>query len=206
METAKILIADDEEAIVKMVERVLKKEGFQHIYKAYHADEALDIVKNEDIHLLLLDVMMPGKSGFDVLPDIRKMTKAPIFYLTARTSDVDKLTGFAQGADDYITKPFNPLELVARIKAHLNRTYVSLQEEQEEAHSQYEYAHFSYHPHAAELKVRGKVTACSAQLLSLLKYFCDHPNVVLSKDQIYEKVWGFRHMVTTTPSWFISES
>ncbi|MBD3859433.1 response regulator transcription factor [Bacillus sp. 28A-2] len=190
METAKILIADDEEAIVKMVERVLKKEGFQHIYKAYHADEALDVVKNEDIHLLLLDVMMPGKSGFDVLPEMRKYTKAPIFYLTARTSDVDKLTGFAQGADDYITKPFNPLELVARIKAHLNRTYISLQEEQEEAQRQYEYAHFSYHPHAAELKVRGEVTACSAQLLSLLKYFCDHPNVVLSKDQIYEKVWG----------------
>ncbi len=109
-------------------------------------------------------------------------------FLTARSSDADKLSGFALGADDYITKPFNPLELAARIRATLKRTY---KREEKTAVKTYSYSHFSYSPQNAELIVGGEPVSCSAQLLQLLQYFCEHPDVVLSKDQIYEKVWGY---------------
>lgn len=192
MEDARILIVDDEEAIVQMVERVLKKEGFQHVIRAVNAQEALEMIKGENVDLILLDVMMPGQSGFEVCPLIRHYTKAPIFFLTAKSSDLDKLSGFAYGADDYITKPFNPLELVARIKAHLKRTYSNAQEgiRQEQEDALYCYEHFTLMPDSAELIVKGETVGCSAQLLQLLQFFCDHPNRVLSKDQLYERVWG----------------
>jgi two-component system OmpR family response regulator len=192
MVNARILIVDDEEAIVQMVERVLKKEGFKKVVSAVNASDALEIVQTRNVDLILLDVMMPGQSGFEVCPLIRQHTKAPIFFLTAKTSDLDKLSGFAYGADDYITKPFNPLELVARIKAHLKRTYSKTEEMihkgMEEAN--YSYEHFTLKPDSAELIVNGEAVGCSAQLLQLLQYFCDHPNLVLSKDQLYERVWG----------------
>lgn len=192
MENARILIVDDEEAIVQMVERVLKKEGFEQVISAVNAVDALEIVKAQNVDLILLDVMMPGQSGFEICPQIRQHTKAPIFFLTAKTSDLDKLSGFAYGADDYITKPFNPLELVARIKAHLKRTYITIQEEPRQVPDDdlYSYDHFILKPDSAELIVAGESVGCSAQLLQLLQYFCDHPNRVLSKDQLYERVWG----------------
>ncbi|MCY8857687.1 response regulator transcription factor [Bacillus atrophaeus] len=188
MEKASILIVDDENAIVDMVKRVLDKEGFQNVMTAGSAEEAIPIVKKEKIDLLVLDVMMDGMSGFEACAAIREYSDAPIFFLTAKTSDTDKLSGFASGADDYITKPFNPLELVARIRAQLKRTY---KQEDGRSSTLYSYEHFTFYPQFAELIVGGKVVSCSAQLLQLLQYFCDHPNVVLSKDQIYEKVWGY---------------
>ncbi|MDA1476388.1 response regulator transcription factor [Bacillus changyiensis] len=189
MENATILIVDDEDAIVQMVRRVLKKEGFTQILTANRSEEALEIVKKETVDLILLDVMMPGQTGFEVSPHIRRFTNAPIFFLTAKTSDLDKLSGFDCGADDYITKPFNPLELIARVRAHLKRTY---QENQGAitVKTSYEYERFTFYPDFAELVVDGEIVGCSAQLLQLLQYFCDHPNIVLSKDQIYENVWG----------------
>lgn len=190
LENATILIVDDEDAIVQMVKRVLTKEGFSEVLTASSAEEALDIVKKDTVHLILLDVMMPGQTGFDVSPEIRRHTNAPIFFLTAKTSDLDKLSGFAYGADDYITKPFNPLELIARIKAHLKRMYIHKEVAAASISSVYEYERFTFHPDFAELIVDGETVSCSAQLLQLLQYFCDHPNRVLSKDQIYEKVWG----------------
>lgn len=151
----------------------------------------------------MLDVMMGGMSGFEACTLIREYSDAPIFFLTARSSDADKLSGFAVGADDYITKPFNPLELAARIRAHLKRTY---QSKETSSNQTYTYDYFTFSPQNAELIVGGEAVACSAQLLQLLQYFCEHPNVVLSKDQIYEKYGAILPTVTTTPSWFIFAS
>ncbi len=124
-------------------------------------------------------------------------------FLTARSSDADKLSGFALGADDYITKPFNPLELAARIRATLKRTY---KREEKTAVKTYSYSHFSYSPQNAELIVGGEPVSCSAQLLQLLQYFCEHPDVVLSKIRSMKKCGDIRLTAITTPSWCISAS
>ncbi|UGB31193.1 hybrid sensor histidine kinase/response regulator [Metabacillus sp. B2-18] len=121
MQEANILLVDDETSIVKMVEMVLNKEGFINIFKAYTAREALEIVQQQDIDYIVLDVMLPDLSGFDLCPKIRDISNAYILFLTAKVSDLDVLTGFAIGGDDYVTKPFNPLEIAARIKATLKR-------------------------------------------------------------------------------------
>ncbi len=120
-EQTDILIVDDEKAIVSMLEMMLKKEGFQHVHKAYTGQEAIHILKEHKIEVVILDVMLPDGSGFDFCPKIRELTDAYILFLTAKVSDLDVLTGFATGGDDYVTKPFNPLEVAARIKAYLRR-------------------------------------------------------------------------------------
>ena len=118
---AKILIVEDEVAISTMLKTILMREGFSNIDTVFDAKSGLAYCQRSQYDLILLDVMLPDQSGFDICPLIRQLTDAPIFFLTARSSDLDKLSGFALGADDYITKPFNPMEAVARIKAHLRR-------------------------------------------------------------------------------------
>lgn len=185
----KILIVDDEDSIVNMLELVLKKEGYTDIDSTDSGVEAIKLVEKKKYDLILLDVMLPDKNGFEICPILRQKTDAPIFFLTAKLSDLDKLSGFAYGADDYITKPFNPLELVARIRVHLRRSSMRGQKVIEEQHI-YTYSNFSINSEAAELKVSGKAEKCSAQVYQLLLYFCKHPNQVFSKDVLYERVWG----------------
>jgi len=117
----KILVVDDEDAIVEFVEMSLLKEGFE-VIKASSGPEALELVRRESPNLILLDVMMPGMDGFSVCRELRNFTQVPVIMLTALDSDVDKITGLETGADDYVVKPFNPKELIARIKAILRRT------------------------------------------------------------------------------------
>ncbi|WP_242142188.1 MULTISPECIES: response regulator transcription factor [unclassified Bacillus cereus group] len=189
MYNANILLVDDESAILQLLTTILQKEGFSHITTATSAEEALLLVEDHSYDLMILDVMLPGQSGFDICPIIRQKTDCPIFFLTAKTSDLDKVSGFLYGADDYITKPFNPLEVVARIKAqlrrHLKHTPKTIQ-----TSDFYSFGRFQVDKHAAELKVDGSIVECSAQLFQLLLFFCEHPNYVFSKEEIYEKVWG----------------
>lgn len=121
MNSAKILIVDDEKAIVQMLEFVLRKEGFEHIYTADNAEDGMQLLLEYGADIILLDVMLPDRTGFELGPQIRAQSDAHLIYLTARTTDLDRLTGFAVGGDDYVTKPFNPLEIAARIKARLRR-------------------------------------------------------------------------------------
>ena len=116
-----ILLVDDERSLLKLLQTILLKEGFQQLLLANSAEEALAICQTNKVDLILLDVMLPGKSGFDICPILQTLTDAPILFLSARSTDSDKLTGFALGGDDYITKPFNPMEVVARVKARLRR-------------------------------------------------------------------------------------
>ena len=133
--------------------------------------------------------MLPGQSGVDISPIIRKKTDCPIFFLTAKTSDLDKISGFSHGADDYITKPFNPLEVVARMKAQLRRHMKQVMPHEQKAQSS-SFGRFEIDRYSAELTVNGHVVECSAQLFQLLLFFCENPNYVFSKEEIYEKVWG----------------
>ena len=191
-----ILIVDDEKAIVKMLELMLRKEGFEHIYTAFTGREALNCLAENTIDIIILDVMLPDGSGFDLCPKIKEFTNAYILFLTARVSDLDVLTGFATGGDDYVTKPFNPLEVAARIKAHLRRTESRPRAEQNSKTSKrYDFGRFLVDENAGELTVNGKVVPCPTQVYLLLLYLCKNPNMVLSKSALLDAVWGFDHYV-----------
>lgn len=125
MNEASILLVDDEVSLLDIMETVLRKEGYANIDTVQTGEEAVSACESKKYDLIVLDVMLPGRSGIEICPFIRQTTDAPILFLTARTSDFDKLTGFAIGGDDYITKPFNPLEVVARIRAQLRRYFAS---------------------------------------------------------------------------------
>ncbi len=183
-----ILIVDDEIDISKMIQTVLTKEGFTQIHTAKTAEEALAIVKSKPVDFILLDVMLPDRSGFDLCPELRRISEAYIVFLTAKVSDLDKLTGFAIGADDYVTKPFNPLEIVARIRARLRRDSISVSTKREnepkpteDKQGMYVYDRFTVNEQAGELKVEGQVVPCPAQVFHLLLHFCKHPNRIFSK-------------------------
>lgn len=206
MYNANVLLVDDETAILQLLTTILQKEGFSHITTATSAEEALQFVEQNRYDLMILDVMLPGQSGFDICPIIRQKTDCPIFFLTAKSSDLDKVSGFLYGADDYITKPFNPLEVVARMKAQLRRHMKQTTQPMKETHF-LSFGRFQVDKHAAELQVDGKIVECSAQLFQLLLFFCEHPNYVFSKEEIYEKVWGLLPiMEMTTQLWFIFEN
>lgn len=191
METTNILIVDDEKAIVKMLEMMLRKEGFKQIFTAYTAAEAQSVVKENHIDIIILDVMLPDGSGFDLCPKIRQYSDAYILFLTARVSDLDKLTGFATGGDDYVTKPFNPLEIAARIKAYLRRAIHTDKVEYSQNKMRYDFGRFVVDESSGELFVNGKTVPCPTQVYLLLLYFCKHPNIVFSKSQLLEAVWGY---------------
>ena len=174
-----------------MLETMLKKEGFHHVHAAHTGKDALHILESQDIDIIILDVMLPDGSGFDFCPQIRQLSNAYILFLTARVSDLDVLTGFATGGDDYVTKPFNPLEVAARIKAYIRRVELSQNPDQSIPSKRYDFGRFVLDESAGELMVDGKVVSSPTQVYLLLLYLCKHPNIVLSKTALLEAVWGF---------------
>lgn len=199
MNEASILLVDDEQSLLEIMETVLRKEGFLNIDTAVTGEEALSACEAHKYDLIVLDVMLPGRSGIEICPFIRQTTDAPILFLTARTSDFDKLTGFAIGGDDFITKPFNPLEVVARIRAQLRRYLSSPAQSGTDkitgtVHSKsanvYDYGRFKLDETAGELLVEGEPVSCPALVFQLLLFLCKHPNQIFSKSELYEKVWG----------------
>lgn len=191
---AQILIVDDEVAILQMVEMIMKKEGFDHISKAANGQEALDIVRSSKVDYIVLDVMLPDINGFELCKKIRGYTNVHVLFLTAKTNDVDILTGFENGGDDYVTKPFNPLEIAARVKAHLKRSGDNQHTGLETSNRQYRFKDFTVDETAGELLVQGQVVSCPAQVFMLLVYFSKHVNQVLSKEQLFNAVWGYEHI------------
>ncbi len=171
------------------METVLRKEGFTTIHAAYTAEEALECVSRNPIDIVVLDVMLPGQSGLTICPKIREISDAYILFLTARVSDLDVLTGFAIGGDDYITKPFNPLEIAARIKARLRRN-LSPSPSLKGTGRKHDFGRFILDEEAGELIVEGKTLQTPAQVFLLLQYLCQHPNIVISKTKMLEAVWG----------------
>jgi DNA-binding response OmpR family regulator len=187
MENAKLLIVDDEQAILDMLTIILQKEGFKQIDTVANAHHALSLCKMNPYDLIFLDVMLPDRSGFDICPLIREITNATIFFLTARSTDLDKLSGFALGADDYITKPFNPLEVVARVKVHLRRHSEKIPKATQ---TTFHYGQMEVNTLSGEVFVNGNSVSLPAQVYQLLLFFCKHPNQLFSKSQLYEQVWG----------------
>ncbi|MCQ6268608.1 response regulator transcription factor [Fictibacillus sp. WQ 8-8] len=189
MRNESILVVDDEAGILIMLENLLRKEGYTRITKAGSAAEALMAVRTTLFDMIVLDVMLPDMDGFSLCTEIRKTITTPILFLTARSSDMDKLQGLFLGGDDYVTKPFNPLEVVARIQAHLRRSalYAS---DVVSVESVYQYDTFTLNWTTGQLIVGNVDTPCPAKELELLLYFCKHPNRVFTAQQLYEQVWG----------------
>ena len=184
----KVMIVDDEEAIADLVENYLESEGYE-VRKFYNASDALSCVAEEEISLAILDVMLPDMDGFMLCQHIRKEHFFPIIMLTARVEDMDKITGLTLGADDYITKPFNPLELITRVKSQLRR------------YMRYNTADA---PEKDEIDIRGLYIAKSSHKctlngqeltltpieFSVLWYLCEHKGKVISSEELFENVWG----------------
>lgn len=187
MKEPQLLIVEDEKAILHMLVTILTRENFHFIDTAGSAEEALVLCKEKSYDLILLDITLSGRSGLEICPLIREISDASIFFLTARSTDLDKLSGFAVGADDYITKPFNPLEVAARIKAHLRRRLGSTPRT---ASSLFEYGPLTVNTNAGEVRLDGQPVELPAQVYQLLLFFCRHPNQLFSKSQLYEKVWN----------------
>ncbi|MEK4301480.1 response regulator transcription factor [Oceanobacillus sp. FSL W8-0428] len=189
MRSQKILLVDDEPGIIQMLEKLLRKEGYTFIHSAYSGKEVREKIAQSAYDLIVLDVMLPDTDGFQLCQEIRQKTNAPILFLTARSSDLDMLTGFGIGGDDYITKPFNPLEVAARIHAQFRR-----QEQYKQITEPEEVYHFGtvcLDKKAAQLLIDGKAVACPAKEFELLLFLAEHPKQVFTAGQLYEIVWGY---------------
>ncbi|MGH4124456.1 MAG: response regulator transcription factor [Clostridium sp.] len=186
---SKILIVDDEEDILKLLSTVLKKEGFENIYTAIAAKEAIDLVSRLDPDIILLDIMMPGRDGYEVCKEIRKTSRTPILFMSAKTEELDRILGFALGADDYITKPFSPKEVAYRVKAHLRRNNY-IDEDKTEKDKIIVFGPFELNEEKIEFKKNGEPIQLKAKEFKMLAYMLKNPNQILSKEKICSGVWG----------------
>ena len=183
-----ILVVDDDKEIVGAIEIYLKNEGYK-IYKAYDGEEALNIINNNEIHLVILDIMMPKKDGLETLEEIRKDKSIPVILLSAKSEDYDKIGGLNSGADDYITKPFNPLELIARVNSVLRR-YVKLGSiKKEENKKIYQTGELIVDDETKKVIVDGKEVKLTATEFNILKFLIQNKGKVYSIPEIYENVW-----------------
>ena len=181
-----ILVVDDEKEIAELVEIYLVSDGYK-VYKAYNAEEGLKILSEEEIHLVLLDVMMPGMSGLEMCRKIRESSNIPVIMLSAKSEDLDKIVGLTGGADDYVTKPFNPLELTARVKSQLRR-YTQLNPNAGTNYINIRNMHINKDNHKVIIDEEEiKLTPIEFDILFLL---ASHPGKVFSTDEIFEKVWN----------------
>lgn len=191
MAETNILVVDDEQEIADLVEIYLVSDGYK-VFKATNAQEGLDILAGEDIHLVLLDIMMPGMNGLEMCKVIRETNNIPIIMLSAKSTDLDKILGLGTGADDYVVKPFNPLELTARVKSQLRR-YTQLN------------PNSNIHENAKnEITIKGltinkdnhKVTVFDEEIkltpieFDILYLLASNPGKVFSTDEIFERVWN----------------
>ncbi|MBQ5796921.1 MAG: response regulator transcription factor [Firmicutes bacterium] len=181
-----ILVCDDDKDIVGAIEIYLRNEGY-HVYKAYDGLEALNVVDKAEIHLILMDIMMPKLDGMRTTMRIREEKNIPIIMLSAKSEDYDKITGLNAGADDYITKPFNPLELIARVKSQLRR-YTSLGS-MEKRSGVYRSGGLVVDDEQKTVTLDGEQVPVTPIEYGILKLLTEHAGKVFSMEQIYEAVW-----------------
>lgn len=190
MASASILVVDDETAIADLVEVYLSNEGFT-VHKFHNAADALACVEREDLDLAILDVMLPDMDGFSICRRIREGYRFPVIMLTAKVEELDKITGLSIGADDYITKPFSPLEVVARVKAQLRRATRYNEGAEETTVIDFNGLVINKETHTCTLYDQPLVlTPIEFNLLWLL---CENRGRVLSSEELFEKAWGEKY-------------
>ena len=186
----KILVVDDEREIAELVSLYLQNEGYE-VLCAYTAAQALETVESQSLSLVLLDVMLPDMDGFDLCRKIREKHLFPIVMLTARVEDMDKITGLTLGADDYITKPFNPLEMVARVKTQLRRyTRYNVPEQQEP--EQLDIRGLCICKSGHKCTLNGREVLLTPTEFSILWYLCSRQGRAVPSEELFEAVWGER--------------
>jgi len=178
----KLLICDDEALIREVIKEYLMLENYE-VLEAENGTEAVDLVKNNDIDLVVMDIMMPKMDGYQAIKEIKKLKDIPFIVLSARSEEFDKLIGFDIGIDDYVTKPFSPKELVARIKAVLKRT------QNETEVLQYETLVLNILAH--EVTIDDKEVILTPKEYDLLKYLMQNKNIALSRESILANIWGY---------------
>ncbi len=183
-----ILVCDDDREIVDAIEIYLSQDGYQ-IYKAYDGEQALEILKKEDIHLLIMDIMMPRLDGIRATLKIRESSSIPIIMLSAKSEDTDKILGLNIGADDYITKPFNPLELVARVKSNLRR-YTSLGSLDGGGKAVYQVGGLVVNDENKQVFVDDEPVKMTPIEYNILLLLMKNQGKVFSINQIYESIWN----------------
>lgn len=181
-----ILVCDDERDIVTALEIYLSAEGY-NVFKAYNGTEAIKTISSEDIHLVLLDIMMPETDGISAMVEIRKMSNVPVILLTAKSEDNDKILGLNIGADDYITKPFNPVEVMARVKSQLRR-YMSLGGGT--VRSVLAIGGIELDDASKTVTSDGDIVSLTPTEFDILKLFMTNPGTVFSPKDIYRRVWN----------------
>ncbi|WP_195572264.1 response regulator transcription factor [Paenibacillus sp. 1001270B_150601_E10] len=180
-----ILIVDDEALMRELIADYLVDEGY-NILQAENGTEALRIMKETSIDLVILDIMMPGMNGYEVCSRLREFSDALVIMLTAKSEEEDKLAGYKCGVDDYITKPFSPKVLAAKVGALAERfCLLDIKPEEEEPES------FDLDEQARELRIQGKVILLSSKEFEMLSHFMRHPNQVLTRDSLLNSIWGF---------------
>ena len=183
-----VLVVDDDKEIVNAIEIYLSKEGY-NILKAYNGKEALEIVKHNEIHLIIVDIMMPKMDGIEFTDNIRKDKSIPIIMLSAKSEDYDKVLGLDKGADDYITKPFNPIELIARVNSQIRR-YTKLGSiTMENDENVYKTGELQIDDSTKKVIVDGKEIKLTPTEYNILIFLTKNKGKVFSIEEIYENVW-----------------
>jgi DNA-binding response OmpR family regulator len=185
----KILVADDEANIVQLLRMYLREAGYD-VVAAHDGRQALERFQAESPDLVLLDLMMPELGGFEVCNEIRKTSDVPVIMLTARSDDVDKIVGLEMGADDYVTKPFNPREVVARVKANLRRRDWDAEAARDDEQGPVSVGDITLDPASRDVTVAGTRVRLRQREFDLLAAFLRHPNVVLDRERLLSMVWG----------------
>lgn len=184
---AKVLLLDDEKEIIDLLSTLLTNEGYE-VYKAMTGEESLAIVKETAVDLAILDVMLPDVSGFDVLQKIRETQFFPVLMLTARGADLDKISGLSMGADDYIVKPFNPFEVLARVKTQLRR-YQTYNSDRQPVTDEYERNGLAVSGNSRKVFLYDEEIKLTPIEFDILWYLCKNEGRVVPSEELFEKVW-----------------
>lgn len=182
-----ILVCDDDKEIVEAISIYLKQEGYD-IVPAYNGKEALKVMQEKEIHLVILDIMMPELDGIHALLKLREKSSIPVILLSAKSEDVDKILGLNVGADDYVTKPFNPLELVARVKSQLRR-YTQLGGMEPENDAVLINGAITMDREQKQVTVDGELVKLTPTEFKILQLLMENVGTVFSSAQIYERIW-----------------
>lgn len=186
----KVLLIDDEQDIVDILDTVLKREGFSNIYIANNGNDGVELFKKVNPDIVLLDIMLPDISGYDVFNELRKISQVPILFISAKGEEVDRLLGFAIGADDYITKPFSAKEVAFRLKARLKVFDNVVSQNAIKKNRIIEFGDIKINEETGEVYKNGKNLELTAKELKLLMYLVNNPNRIISKEMICKEVWG----------------
>ena len=189
----KILVVDDEQLLVKGIKFNLENEGYQ-VLTAYDGATAVELARRESLDLIILDLMMPQLSGSEACMKIREFSDVPIIMLTARSEDADKLMGFACGADDYVTKPFHPLELVARVKTQLRRYTQYNRAQPPESKREFDFSGLRVFRDSRKCLLYDEELSLTPREFDILWYLCENRGRVISSEELFEAVWGEQYL------------